>query len=239
MQTNEQLAALAQSGDKAAREELISRNLGLVGAAAKKFNNRGYDSEDLFQIGVIGLIKSVDKFDQNFGVKFSTYATPMIVGEIRRFLRDDSMIRVSRSLKEIGIKARHAASELSQRYGRAPTIDELAAAVDTDTLELLMAIEARSQIESLNQSIRTPDGGERLLIDTLDADTRSEQRLTDHIALRQIIGQLPQRERSVVIMRYFGDKTQQQVADALGVSQVQVSRIERRALKQLKENITR
>lgn len=235
--SNEQLIEAARAGDRAARDEIVSKNLGLVWSVVRRFSNRGYDSEDLFQIGVIGLIKCVDKFDLGFNVKFSTYAVPMIMGEIRRFLRDDGMVKVSRTLKEMNQKARRAHEELSQLSGRPPTLDELAAAIDTDTGELIIAMESANEVASLYQTDNSPDGGEHYLIDRLDADEGSSERLTESIALRDVISRLPDRERLIIYLRYYRDRTQAQVAEEVGVSQVQVSRIERKVLKLLREEL--
>ncbi|NLM12410.1 MAG: RNA polymerase sporulation sigma factor SigF [Epulopiscium sp.] len=230
-----ELIKSAQSGDTAARDILVEENIGLVWSIVKRFKNRGYDIEDLFQIGSIGLIKSIDKFDLNYDVKFSTYAVPMIMGEIKRFMRDDGMIKVSRSLKEIGQKARMLKETLTKKNEREPTIQELADEMDIEVEELVMALEANSDIESLQSVIYEGDGNPIRLIDKLDLDSNYENNMIDKIALEQVIEKLNPKERQIITMRYFNDKTQTEIADVIGISQVQVSRIEKKILKSMKE----
>ncbi|MDR1209359.1 MAG: SigB/SigF/SigG family RNA polymerase sigma factor [Clostridiales bacterium] len=234
---NEILLDALRSGDASARETLISSNLGLVWSIVRKFAGHGRDTEDLFQIGSIGLIKCVDNFDPAYGVKFSTYAVPMILGEIRRFLRDDGMMRVSRALKETAKRANAARDELSQTAGREPTIAEVAEVIGEEPGEVILALESRGEVASLYQTTRVGDGGERFLIDALDAEPGAGDRLTDSIALRQVIDGLPPRERRIIILRYFRDKTQSEVASEVGVSQVQVSRLERKVLAEMRRKL--
>jgi RNA polymerase sporulation-specific sigma factor len=230
-----ELIKQAQSGDKEAKDRLVEENMGLIWSVVKRFSNRGYEAEDLFQIGSIGLIKCIDRFDLNYDVKFSTYAVPMIMGEIKRFLRDDGLIKVSRSLKEISAKAKYMQEMLTQQTGKNPTIDELAAELDTDVEDLVMAMESRMEVESLYQTVHQGEGNPVYLIDKLDQCEGYDDNMIDMIALKQIINQLSQKERQVIIMRYFKDRTQTQVAEAIGVSQVQVSRIEKKVLQSIKE----
>ena len=227
--TTLELVKMAQDGDMEAKERIIRENAGLVWSMARRFAGRGYELEDLYQIGSIGLIKCIDKFNTDFGVKFSTYAVPMILGEIKRFLRDDGIIKVSRPLKEMAVKAKYMQETLQHKLGKPPTIGELAAALETDTEDLVMAMESGFEIESLNQVVQQGDGSPVYLIDKLDKAEGSDD-MVDMIALRQIINQLDRKERTVIILRYFHDKTQTEVAKAIGVSQVQVSRIEKRVL---------
>lgn len=230
-----ELIKRAQSGDRQARERLVSENAGLVWSIVKKFQNRGYEQDDLFQIGSIGLLKCIEKFDTGFNVRFSTYAVPMIIGEIKRFLRDDGMIKVSRPLKELSTKAKYLEERLSHETGRSPTIDELASALDTPVEELVIAMESGYTVESLYQTANTQDGSQVYLLDKLDAGRTEDDSMVDMIALRQIINCLPPRERQVILLRYFQDKTQNQVAEMIGVSQVQVSRIEKKVLQSIRE----
>lgn len=230
-----ELIKSAQLGDTAARDTLVEENVGLVWSIVKRFRNRGYDIEDLFQIGSIGLIKSIDKFDSNYDVKFSTYAVPMIMGEIKRFMRDDGMIKVSRSLKEIGLKARILKETLMKKMEKEPTVQELAQEMDIDVEELVMALEACNDIESLQAVIYEGAGNPIRLIDKLDQDTNYETNMIDRIALEQIIDRLNPKEKQIIMMRYFNDKTQTEIADVIGISQVQVSRIEKKILKSMRE----
>ena len=230
-----QLILDSQNGSSAARDQLVAENTGLVWSVVKKFGNRGYDLEDLFQIGSIGLMKCIEKFDINYGVKFSTYAVPMIMGEIKRFLRDDGMIKVSRPLKELAMKAKYMQESLQHTTGKPPTIGELAAALDTNVEDLAYAMDAGNEVESLYAVVHQGDGGPVYLLDKLEiASADDGERMIDKIALREIIRNLAPKERQVIVMRYFQDKTQSQIAQAIGVSQVQVSRIEKRVLNALR-----
>jgi RNA polymerase sporulation-specific sigma factor len=225
----------AQNGDKNATEKIIKENVGLVWSIVKKFSNRGYEADDLFQIGSIGLLKCIYKFDVNYEVKFSTYAVPMIMGEIKRFLRDDGMIKVSRPLKELSVKAKYAKERITQERGKEPTISELAQELKAETEDLILALEAGMEVESLYSAIYQGDGAPIYLIDKLEMSKDSNENLVDMIALKEIIKGLNPKERQVIIMRYFDDKTQTEVANAIGVSQVQVSRIERKVLNVIRE----
>ncbi|MCL2854483.1 MAG: RNA polymerase sporulation sigma factor SigF [Defluviitaleaceae bacterium] len=234
-----ELILASQQGNTHARDTLVEENTGLIWSVVKKFAQRGYELEDLFQIGAIGLMKCIDKFDISFGVKFSTYAVPMIMGEIKRFLRDDGMIKVSRPLKEMAIKAKYIQANLQQTTGKVPTIAEIAAAMEIDVEELAYAMDASGEVESLHAVVHQGDGGPVYLLDKLEMTGEDQsERMIDKIALREIIGQLDVRERQVIIMRYFQDKTQSQIAKAIGVSQVQVSRIEKRVLKTLRDKLS-
>ncbi|NLK21581.1 MAG: RNA polymerase sporulation sigma factor SigF [Epulopiscium sp.] len=230
-----ELIKKAQSGDTAARDKIVEENVGLVWSIVKRFRNRGYDIEDLFQIGSIGLIKSIDKFDLDYNVRFSTYAVPMIMGEIKRFMRDDGMIKVSRSLKEIGLKARILKENLTKEMEKEPSIQELAAAMEIDVEELVMALEANSDVESLQSVIHEGEGNPITLVDKIYLDANPEANMIDKIALSQIIESLGPKEKQIITMRYFKDKTQTEIADVIGISQVQVSRIEKKILKSMRE----
>ncbi|MCM3735954.1 RNA polymerase sporulation sigma factor SigF [Bacillus cytotoxicus] len=230
-----ELIKRSQQGDQGARDLIVQSNMRLVWSVVQRFLNRGYEPEDLFQIGCIGLLKSVDKFDLSFDVKFSTYAVPMIIGEIQRFLRDDGTVKVSRSLKETGNKIRKMKDELSKEYGRAPTITEIAEALELTPEEVVMAQEASRTPSSIHETVYENDGDPITILDQI-AD-RSETKWFDKIALKEAIRELDERERLIVYLRYYKDQTQSEVAERLGISQVQVSRLEKKILKQMKERI--
>jgi RNA polymerase sporulation-specific sigma factor len=228
----------AKAGDKQAQSVLVEKNVGLVWSIIKRFQNRGYDTEDLFQIGCIGLIKSINKFNEAFDVKFSTYAVPMIIGEIKRFIRDDGIIKVSRSLKETSNKARITREILSKELGREPTINEMALHLKISNEELVMALEAGVTPESLYSTVCEGDNSPILLIDRIDSESvNNEVDLLDKIALRQVLETLKPRDKQIIILRYFKQKTQMQIAQMLGISQVQVSRIEKRILEDIRQKI--
>ena len=225
----------AQSGDEDAVDILVKSNLGLVKSVLRGFSNRGYDIEDLFQIGCIGLIKAIQKFDVNYDVKFSTYAVPMIVGEIKRFLRDDGIIKVSRSLKQTAAKVKYAKEKLTKSTGREPTIQEISDEIKVDKEEIVVALDSNYQPEYLYDVVYQSDGSPVFLIDKVSDDTNeSEADILDKIALKEILNRLKPRDRQIIILRYFQDKTQTEVAEILGISQVQVSRIEKRILNEMK-----
>lgn len=222
----------SQDGDQEARDEIVSNNLRLVWSVVQRFLNRGYEPDDLFQIGCIGLLKSVDKFDLSFDVRFSTYAVPMIIGEIQRFLRDDGTVKVSRSIKEQGNKIRRAKEELSKVYGRVPTVNEIAEHLEITAEEVVFAQEASKQPASIHETVYENDGDPITLLDQI-ADT-NETKWFDKIALKDAIEELEEREKLIVYLRYFKDQTQSEVAERLSISQVQVSRLEKKILQQIK-----
>lgn len=224
----------AQDGDQNAREKLVEHNIGLVRSVLRGFTNRGYETEDLFQIGSIGLLKAIDKFDTSFNVRFSTYAVPMIMGEIKRFLRDDGLIKVSRSLKQIAGQARKTEERLSKELGREPTIQEISEEIGIPREEIIMALEASYQPEYLHNVIHQDDGSPLYLIDKISLDNNEHEDMIDNILLKEILSTLEPRDRQVIILRYFKDKTQTEVAKRLGISQVQVSRIEKRIIEDMK-----
>jgi len=230
-----ELITQAQKGDNNAAEQLIKENSGLIWSVVKKFAKRGYEPDDLYQIGAIGLLKCIRKFDLSYEVKFSTYAIPMIIGEIKRFLRDDGLIKISRPLKEMATKARYAQEQLTARFGRQPTISELAQEMSVDVEDLVVAMEAGLDVESLHATIYQGDGSPIYLIDKVAQNNETGDKAITVMALKQLIGRLKPKERQVIILRYFQDKTQMEVAKAIGVSQVQVSRIEKKVLAALKE----
>lgn len=231
------LIAKAQAGDKQAREVLIEKNLGLVHHIVKRFLGRGYDAEDLFQIGSIGLMKAVDKFDLTYDVKFSTYAVPMISGEIKRFLRDDGMVKVGRTLKENGFKVKSAREKITQRLGREPNIQEVAQEAGMSVEEVVMAMEAGAEVESIYQSVYQSDGSEVYLVDKLAGEDKEKEDLLNHMLLQQLLGELDEKERDLIRMRYFQNQTQTEVARKLGISQVQVSRLEKRILIRMRAKV--
>ena len=212
-------------------------NLPLVSSISKKFLNRGYDYEDIYQIGSIGLVKAIKNFDNSFNVKFSTYAVPMIIGEIKRFLRDDGIIKVSRNVKTLAKKIHYCKEELTKKLNREPTIDELAEYSSIDKEEIIMAIEASSSMQYLYDTIHQDDGAPVLLIDKISQKGEDDTLMIDRIALKEAIGSLDTKSRQIIMLRYFKDKTQVQVAKMLGISQVQVSRIEKKVLKKMKEKL--
>lgn len=227
----------SHEGDKEARARLVEENTGLVWCVVKRFYNRGVEMEDLFQIGTIGLLKAIDKFDLNYDVKFSTYAVPMITGEIKRFLRDDGMIKVSRSLKELSYKAYLCREKLQERFGREPSVTELAGELGVEPEELMAALDASSEVESLHKPIYQSDGQEVSLMDRLPWRAEPEEEILDHLLLKELLGGLEKEERQLIYLRYFADRTQAQAGKELGISQVQVSRLEKRILKSMREQI--
>ncbi|MCC8137191.1 MAG: SigB/SigF/SigG family RNA polymerase sigma factor [Clostridiales bacterium] len=229
------LIGKAHEGDKEARARLTEENMGLVYTVVRRFAGRGCDYEDLVQIGSIGLLKAIDHFDASFDVRFSTYAVPMIAGEIRRFLRDDGLIRVSRLLRETAARAMRAREELEQNGRSEPTMEELALAVGVSPEELVMALDAASGVESLNQTVYQGDGTPVLLEDRLPDEKDCHEALLDRMLLGQMLEALAPDERRLIRLRYFEDMTQTQVAASLGMTQVQVSRAEKRILRRMRE----
>lgn len=238
MVENSVLIEKARAGEKEAREVLIEQNLGLVHHIVKRFLGRGYEAEDLFQIGVIGLIKAIDKFDTEYQVKFSTYAVPLISGEIKRFIRDDGMIKISRSLKENGIKIRHARESLAGKLGREPSIDEVAEEASLAVEDVVLALEANVQVESIYKSVYQNDGNEIFMVDQLADKTGSaHEEVLNNLLIHQLLDSLEKEEQKLIVLRYYQNKTQTEVAKMLGISQVQVSRMEKRILLGMRRKI--
>lgn len=227
----------SHEGDEEAKAQLVEENTGLVWCIVKRFCNRGVEAEDLFQVGSIGLLKAIDKFDLSYDVKFSTYAVPMISGEIKRFLRDDGMIKVSRSLKELAYKAYLCQEKLQEKWGRDPTIPEIAEHLGVPIEELTQALDASGDIESLYKPIYQKEGQEIRLMDKLPEKEGGEERLLNQMLLSQLLAYLNKEERKLIYLRYFANQTQTQVGATLGISQVQVSRMEKKILKSLREKI--
>lgn len=234
---NPELIALAKNGDSDAMNTLIEMNLPLVSSISKKFLNRGYDYEDIFQIGSIGLVKAINNFDLTYNVKFSTYAVPMIIGEIKRFLRDDGMIKVSRNVKSLARKVYYYKELLTKKLNRSPTIEELSDYANVDKEEILFAIESSNSLQYLYDTIHQADGAPVLLIDKLSEKGVDDNNLIERIALKEALRSLDTKARQIIMLRYFKDKTQVQVAKMLGISQVQVSRIEKKVLAQMREKL--
>lgn len=228
------LLTKAKQGDLNARETLINCNLKLVFNLVQRFDNRGYELEDLFQIGTIGLMKAIDKFDFSYNVKFSTYAVPMIIGEIRRFLRDDSPIKVSRFVKETAYKIHRTREYLTKELGREPTLNEIADDLEIPREEIITAMEAIQTPTSIHDTLYQDEGDPIYVLDQL-SDEKEQDKWFDKITLKEVLNKLPEKHRQVILMRFFQDKTQIEVANVIGLSQVQVSRIERQALKNMKE----
>ena len=239
MDENTVLITKVRQGDTLAREELIEKNLGLVHHIVKRFIGRGVETEDLFQIGSIGLMKAIDKFDLSYDVKFSTYAVPLVVGEIKRFLRDDGMVKVSRSLKENAWKAKRAAGELAKEYGREPTLAEISDFTQIPEEEIVMALEANEEVESIYKSVYQNDGSEIFLVDQIAQTSNKHEEMLNHMLLEQLLDGLKEDEKTLIRMRYFQEKTQVEVAKRMGISQVQVSRMEKRILIRMRSEMLR
>ena len=229
----EELIAKSQSGDKAAKESLVEENTGLIWSVTKHFLGRGVEAEDLFQLGCLGFIKAIDGFDLQYGTQFSTYAVPKIAGEIRRFLRDDGTVKVSRGLKEQSTQIKNARNNLLQILEREPTITEISQQTGLRPEEIAVAENATAGVESIHQTT----GEEGFTLENILTDTDSEEVMLERLALRQAISRLPEREATVIRLRYYHGLTQDRVSKVLNVSQVQVSRIEKKALQHLREMI--
>lgn len=245
------LIARSQAGERDAREVLIEKNLGLVHHIVRRFAGRGYELEDLFQVGTIGLMKAIDKFDLTLGLKFSTYAVPMITGEIKRFLRDDGLVKVSRTIKENGMKVKLARQRLQTSEGHEPTLQELAAESGLAVEDVVLAMEANVEVESIYSAVYQDDGSEVYLVDKLvrgrssavgssaaggcGSEDEEKEKLLNHMLLKQLLDSLEPADRELIHMRYFQDKTQMEIASILGISQVQVSRMEKKILLRMRE----
>ncbi len=231
-----ELIIKSQQGDHQAKDTIVNSNLRLVWSVVQRFMNRGYEPDDLFQIGSIGLIKAIDKFDLSYDVKFSTYAVPMIIGEIQRFIRDDGSVKVSRSIKELSQKIKKTRDQLSKTLSRTPQISEIAEALAVETEDVVFALEANRQPKSIYETVFENDGDPIYLMDQIT--NTDDEKWFDKIALSEAIRELPERERLIIYLRYFKDQTQTEVAGRLGISQVQVSRLEKKILNYIKEQIS-
>lgn len=227
-------------GSKAAKEKIVSDNTGLVWSIARRFVNRGYDLEELYQIGCIGLLKACDRFESRYGVQFSTYAVPLIAGEIKRFLRDNGAIKVSRILKQNGYQISKAKEALLHKYGREATLDELADYTGLCVEDIVMATEANREVESIQQTICGKDGTQVSLVERLVDEAQSEvaaENIMNRILVGQAMEKLGEMEQELILLRFFEDRTQTEVAKVLGISQVQVSRLEKKILIQMRQNL--
>ena len=231
-----ELLQKTQNGDQKAREQLINGNLRLVLSVIQRFTNRGENLDDLFQVGCIGLIKAIDHFDLSHAVRFSTYAVPMILGEIRRYLRDNNSVRVSRSLKDIAYKAMQVKERLTNETQRDPTVEEIAKELELPKHEVVLALEAIVDPVSLNEPIYS-DGGDTIYVMDQVSDKSDDHGWLEEIALKEAISRLAPREKKILSLRFFGGKTQVEVANEIGISQAQVSRLEKSALDRIKEQI--
>ena len=227
----------AHQGDKEARDRLVLDNMGLIWSIVRRFAGRGHDLEDLFQIGSIGLMKAIDKFDLSYEVRFSTYAVPMIAGEVKRFLRDDGMIKLSGYLPELARKARAARESLTCALGREPTVEEIAKEMGVSKEEVAASMEAGAEVESLYKTIQKEDENGLCLMDKIEDENQDQERLLNHMVLKELIRGLEAKEREIILRRYFENQTQTEIAKALNISQVQVSRLEKRILKQMRERM--
>lgn len=221
----------AQNGSNEARDEVVLGNLKLVLSVIKKFNNRGENLDDLFQVGCLGLIKAIDNFDFTHGVKFSTYAVPMIIGEIRRYLRDNSKIRVSRSLKDIAYKSLQFKEQYQKQYSKEPSIEEIAANLKIEPIDIVIALEAIQEPISIYTPIFSNGGDEIYLIDQISDNSNSEEKKLNQLMIEEGMGKLNSRLKSIIYDRYYEGKTQMEIAEEIGISQAQVSRLEKTALK--------
>lgn len=233
MNCTESLIRRAQAGDQSATEELITGNSGLIWAVVRRYTGRGTDSDDLYQLGCLGFLKAVEGFDTEYGTQFSTYAVPKIAGEIRRFLRDDGAIKVSRGLKERATAIKALRGQLTAQFGREPTVTELSEQTGFSPEEIAEAETATAATESIHAEA----GEDGFTLENILTDTESEESMVEKISLRQSITELPEREAMVIRLRYYHGLTQDRVAKVLGVSQVQVSRIEKKALQKLREQL--
>lgn len=233
MEHTYELLRKAQAGDAQAKEQLMQENSGLIRSVVRRFQGRG-EQEDLYQIGAIGLLKCIEKFDFSYDVKFSTYAVPMIMGEIKRFLRDDGTVKVSRSLKELAFRIKKLQEKKMLEENREISLQEIAAELDVAAEEVILAMEAGREVESLYAA--TGKQGEMQLIDKL-SDGAEQERMMERISLMEALEHLDAKERQIITMRYFQDRTQSDVAKRIGISQVQVSRIEKRILLQLRKSM--
>ena len=229
------LLVQAKNGDDLAKEKLITVNSPLIKSVVKIYLNKGIEYDDLYQLGALGFVKAINNYDPSFNVKFTTYAVPMIAGEIKRFLRDDGSIKVSRSIKHNAILIKNFVTQYLQNYGTNPSIERIATEFNMEENDVVLALEANTNPLSINEKFNT-DEDSNSIMDKI-TDDFSPENFVDKLAIRELIENLSAREKQVIIMRYYMDKTQSEIAETLGVSQVQVSRIENKVLKELRENI--
>lgn len=248
MVDNKELVIRAHNGDKSARDMLLCENTGLIYSIVKRFANRGIEVEDLFQIGCVGMLKAIDKFDTNFNVQFSTYAVPMITGEIKRFLRDDGIIKVSRTVKENNIKISRVIEDVNKKYGREPTIEEIENQTGLSRDDILFALDSRIEVDSIYKTVNKKDGDEMYIVDKLASNGMlgngndiekhqdiEKEKIINHIVLMEVVQKLSDEEREIIKLRFFKEKTQTETAKVMGTNQVQISRMEKRAILKLRE----
>lgn len=237
---NDEMMALlrkTKEGDKAAREKLIEGNLRLVLSVIQRFDRRGENVDDLFQVGCIGLIKAIDNFNVDLDVKFSTYGVPMIIGEIRRYLRDNSSIRVSRSMRDTAYKVLQAKEKFMSEHQREPTLEEIAQMLETKREDVVFALEAIADPVSLYEPVYSDSGDAVCVMDQVKDGKNTDEKWLDHIALQDAVEKLPERERRILALRFFQGKTQMEVSAEVGISQAQVSRLEKSALEQIRKGL--
>lgn len=229
------LITKAQEGDKDAQDKIVRNNMALVWSIVKRFYNRGFETDDLVQIGCIGLVKAIKKFDKSYNVKFSTYAVPMIMGEIKRFIRDDGIIKISRSLKETSVKVKYMQENLLKKLNREPTINEVAEALKLPLDDVLMSLDATNSVNYLYDYVN--DDESKVVLDTIVHDEDERESIIDKLAIKEVLKRLTPEERKLIIMRYFKEKTQVEIAASLGLSQVQISRMEKRILLKMRSEL--
>lgn len=228
---------MAHEGDKQSRDKILLENTALIWSIVRRFLNRGYEGDDLFQIGCIGMLKAIDRFDTSFNVSFSTYAVPLITGEIRRFLRDDGIIKVSRTIKENQLKIYLETEKFRKDYNREPTLEELAIECGLSSEEIITALEASREVESIYKEIDGGDNKNQTIIEKIEDNKDHENMVINRIMVRQLLETLNEKERKIIILRYFQNKTQSEIAGLIGMTQVQVSRAEKKILENLKKQI--
>ena len=234
-----ELLKKAKQGDKKSRDMLVEENIGLVWSIVRRFGSRGYEYDDLFQIGVIGLMKAIDYFNTDYNVKFSTYAVPMITGEIRRFLRDDGMVKVSRQIKDHAYKVHQAREKLFSKLGREANVQELADETGIALEDVIVAMETNTEVDSLHKVIYQGDSNDICLMDRLEDPNDESERVVNKMLVEMLLEDLKPSERDIIVLRYYCNQTQAQIAKRLGISQVQVSRIEKKILHAMRENAVR
>ena len=237
MDAKPQLIERAQQGDKSAAEQLVLENAGLIWSIARRYFGRGVEADDLYQLGALGFLKAIAGFDTQYGTQFSTYAVPMILGEIRRYLRDNNSIRVSRSLRDLAYKALQARERLSAKLSREPTNAEIAKELGRTENEVVNALDSIADPISLYEPIYTDNGDSVYVLDQIKDDKNTDDQWLDEIAISQAIGKLSERERRILSLRFYNGRTQTEVSDEIGISQAQVSRLEKSALEKIKHEL--
>lgn len=227
----------AHLGDKDSRDKILMENTGLIWSIVRRFLNRGYDKEDLFQIGCIGMLKAIDRFDTEYNVAFSTYAVPLITGEIRRFLRDDGIIKISRTIKENQNKVIAETEKFREKYNKEPTIEQLSKACGLDKEDVVTAIESLKDVESIDKDSENSSGGSVSIIEKIEDKNNNEDIVLDRMLIKQLLSTLDETDQKIIVLRYFQNKTQAQIAEIIGKTQVQVSRMEKKILLNLKKQI--